>query len=199
MKDFLILILLNAAWTVSSWAQVNQISGTTKFKTKVTYGQDARTDMIPGGYAVDILDANNYFFTIKYRDGNGYVNRNHIQYDPAELKEFMKAKNGQLDLSEVPMNSSKVDDRYKYEIDHIRYCAGRYRREIRAGYAFTVIGAAAIGSPSLMDFSNPDTEDVVKKVGYGLGALGALLIIDSNKWMKRIYFGPEGFGIKYSF
>ncbi len=199
MKNFLLLILLNVAYAISSWAQVDQISGTTRFKTKVTYGQDARTDMIPGGYAVDIIDANNYFLTIKYHDGNGYVNRNHIKYDPSELKELMKIKNGQVDLSEVPLNSSKVDDRYKYEIDHIRYCAGKYRREIKTGYAFSLAGVAVVAFPSFIDINNKDTQDRMKQVGYGLGALGAILIIDSNKWMKRIYFGPEGFGMRYSF
>jgi hypothetical protein len=194
-----LLILLNVSLTVSSWAQVNQINGTTKLKTKVTYGQDARTDMIPKGYAVDIIDANNYFFTIKYHDGNGYVNRNHIKYDPAQLKELMKIKNGMADLNEVPINSTKGDDKYKYEIDHIRYCAGKYSREIKTGYVFSLAGVAAVASPSFIDITNQDTEKIVKRVGYGMGILGVLLIIDSNKWMKRMYIGPEGFGIRYSF
>ena len=199
MKNFILLILFNVAWLSSSWAQITQISGTTKFKTKVTYGQDAKTDMIPGGYAVDIIDANNYFFTIKYHDGNGYVNRHHIKYNAAELKELMKAKNELPDLREVSRNSSKGDDKYKYEIDHIRYCAGKYSREIKTGYAFALAGVAAVAAPSFVDITNQDIEGSIKNVGYGLGVLAAILIIDSNKWMKRIYFGPEGFGIRYSF
>ena len=199
MKNFILLILFNVAWLSSSWAQISQISGTTKFKTKVTYGQEARTEIIPGGYAVDIINANNYFFTIKYHDGNGYVNRHNIKYDAAELKELMKAKNGQPALSGVPINNSKGDDKYKFEIDHIRYCAKKYSREIKTGYAFALVGVAAVAAPSFVNIPNQDTEGSIKKVGYGLGVLGAILIIDSNKWMKRMYLGPEGFGIRYSF
>ncbi|HEY3370045.1 MAG TPA: hypothetical protein VGK10_04305 [Prolixibacteraceae bacterium] len=199
MKNLLLLVLLNVAFAASSWAQLNQINGTTKTKTKVTFGPDARTARIPAGHAVDIIDANNYFFTIKYNDGNGYVNRTHIEYDPAELNQLMKIKNGVGDVLDFPGVNSKVDEPYKYEIDHIRYCALKYRNEIMAGYAISFAGAAAITSPFYIEMNNPDIENIVKKAGYGMGVLGALLIIDSNKWMKRMYFGPEGFGIRYNF
>ena len=82
---------------------------------------------------MDIIDSNNYFFTIKYHDENGYVNRNHINYDSAELSELLKTKNGKVDLNGVPMNSSKIDDKYKFEIDHIRYCARKYNQKIKNG------------------------------------------------------------------
>jgi len=62
-----------------------------------------------------------------------------------------------------------------------------------------LLGAATVGAPSYIDISDSSTEKTVKEVGYGIGILGGLMIIDSNKWMKRIYFGPEGVGIKYSF
>lgn len=199
MKSLLVIILLNGVFVASCWGQVTHISGSTKFKTKVTYGSDAKTAKIPAGYEVDIKDANSYFFTIKYSDGNGYVNRNHINYNAAELEELLKTKDGMVDVSGDRITHSTIDDKYKYEIDHIRYCAGKYRKEIRSGYAFSLVGIAAVASPTFINISNPDTEDTVKKVGYGVGVLGALLIIDSNKWMKRIYFGPEGIGIKYSF
>jgi hypothetical protein len=200
MRHFLILIVLSVLAAGNSWAQLTHISGTTKFKTRVTYGSDAKTDRIPGGYAVDILDANNYFFTIQYKDGQGYVNRNHIDYDAAELAQLMKVKKGGVDMKyggEIDL--SKIEDRYKYEIDHIRFNLGKYHREMKTGYAFALLGAATVASPSFVDFNNLSTEKTVQEVGYGLGILGGLLILDSNKWMKRIYFGPEGAGIKYSF
>jgi len=186
MKNLLLLILLNGAFATSSWAQLTQISGTTKFKTKVTYGLEARTARIPGGHAVDILDANNYFFTIKYHDGNGYVNRKHINYDRDELNELLKVKSGNLDAKGNPMLSPKIDDKYKYEIDHIRYCSRKYYKEIKAGYFFSLAGVATVAYPSFYNIKNTDTEQTVKQVGYGMGVLGVLLIIDSNKWMKRI-------------
>jgi len=200
MKRYLLLILLIVVAAGQIGAQVASISGTTKFRTKVTYGPDAKTAKIPGGYAVDIIDANNYFFTIKYNDGNGYVVRNHIEYDPAELSALMKANNGGIELKEgEKIDLSRVEDRYKYEIDHIRYNLGRYHREMKSGYAFALLGVGAVASPSFIDFNDTSMEKTVKEVGYGLGILGGLLILDSNKWMKRIYFGPEGVGIKYSF
>jgi len=200
MKNFLMLILLTVIIAANGWAQVTHISGTTKFKTKVTYGADAKQAKIPGGYAVEITDANNYFFTIKYNDGNGYVNRNHIDYDAAELAELLKIKDGLVDVKNGgPLNLSGVEDKYKFEIDHIRYCLGKYNKKIKRGYALALLGAATVGAPSYIDISDSSTEKTVKEVGYGIGILGGLMIIDSNKWMKRIYFGPEGVGIKYSF
>lgn len=200
MKNILLLMILTMVTASHLWAQVTHISGTTKFKTKVTYGEDALQDKIPGGYAVEIVDANNYFFTIKYNDGVGYVNRNHIDYDAAELAELLRVKDGLADLNGGgPISHSEVEDSYKYEIDHIRYSLGKYHRQMKAGYFFGFIGAAAVASPSFLDYDDRSIERTVEQVGIGLGILGGLLIIDSNKWMKRIYFGPEGVGIRYSF
>jgi hypothetical protein len=199
MKKIFLLFLLQVALIAGSWAQVNQISGTTKSKTRVTFGPDARTASIPAGHAVEIIDGNNYFLTIQYNDGNGYVNRRHIDFDPAELDRLLKSLNGEIDLSQVPLNRSKVGDKYKYEIDHIRYCAGKYRKQVKAGYALGLAGIATYASQSFVNLNDLDTEKAIEQVGLGLGVLGALLIMDSNKWMKRIYFGPDGFGIKYSF
>lgn len=200
MKNILLITVLTVMTAAHSWAQVTHIIGTTKFKTKVTYGTDARQDKIPGGYAVDIIDANNYFFTIKYNDGNGFVNRNHVDYDAAELAALLKVKDGLVDVKNGgPINLSGIEDRYKYEIDHIRYSLGKYHRQMKAGYFLGFLGAATVASPSFIDYDDRSTEKTVEQVGIGLGILGGLLIIDSNKWMKRIYFGPEGVGIKYSF
>lgn len=200
MKNILLGMLLILGMAGNSWAQLTHIAGTTKFKTRVTYGPDAKTTKIPGGYGVDIIDANNYFFTIRFNDGNGYVNRNHVDYDAGELAELMKAKNGLVDIGKNGLiDLSNVQDKYKYEIDHIRYSLGRYHKEMKTGYGFALLGAATVASPSFIDFNDASTEKTVKNVGYGLGILGGLLILDSNKWMKRIYFGPEGMGIKYSF
>lgn len=200
MKNILIVLLLTLGMVGNTWAQLTHISGTTKFKTRVTYGPDARTTRIPGGFAVDIIDANSYFFTIRLNDGNGYVNRNHINYDAGELAELMKAKNGQAQVGQHgTIDLSNVKDKYKYEIDHIRYSLGRYHKEMKTGYGFALLGVATVASPSFIDFKDASMEKTVKNVGYGLGILGGLLILDSNKWMKRIYFGPEGMGIKYSF
>ena len=201
MKKLPLLILLNVAFAVNLWAQLTQIPGTTKFDTKVTYGNESTTDIIPGGYDVDILGANNYFFIINYLDGKGYVNRKHINYDSDQLNELLKA-NTKKDLVNVKgdsMDSYKFDDKYKIEIDYIRYCAGKYSRKMSAGYFFTLVGVAAVATPSYIDFATPDIEKTVKQVGYGMGVLGVLLILDSNKWMKRIYVGPQGFGIRYPF
>lgn len=200
MKNILLLTVLIVVIAAHSWAQVTHISGTTKFKTKVTYGPDARQDKIPGGYAVDIIDANNYFFTIKYNDGNGYVNRNHIDYDAAELAELLKLKDGLADLKGGgAIHLSEMENSYKYEIDHIRYSLGKYHRQIKAGYFIGFLGAATVASPSFIDYNDRSVKQTVEQVGIGLGILGGLLLIDSNKWMKRIYFGPEGVGIKYTF
>lgn len=200
MKNIFLWILLSFCMAGNIGAQVTHIAGTTKFKTRVTYGTDAKTIRIPGGYAVDIIDANNYFFTIRLNDGNGYVNRNHVNYDAGELAELMKAKNGQVDVGKSgAIDLSNVQDKYKYEIDHIRYSLGRYHKEMKTGYGFALLGTAAVASPSFIDFNDVSMEKTVRNVGYGMGILGGLLILDSNKWMKRIYFGPEGMGIKYSF
>jgi hypothetical protein len=194
----------------------------TKFKTSVINKDDVEIDKLKSSESVVIEDVTPDYFIIQYKNGNAYVEKSNVKIRSEELKalkEYRKsnpldfkapeikkeeslAAQETIDVSSQINDISEIDDKQKYEIDHIRYCAGKYRNEIMTGYVFSLLGTAAVTSTLYMKKSTPDDLDKVKLVstiGYGLGIVGTILIIDSNKWMEKMYVGPDGFGIRYNF
>lgn len=220
MKKLILLLTFCSFLMLNSFAQVHHIIGVTRSKTPVYLKPDDSKTIgkLLAGDTITIEDANVDYFTIQYKGGNAYVERSSVKFKTEELRELKQTRkqfpfspkpidlNSILqknsDISQITMNSqitdiTKIEDKYKYEIDHIRYCAGKYRNEIMTGYAFSFAGAVATGSAIFMD--NSDDIKLVTVVGFGLGLIGTILIIDSNKWMKKISVGPNGIGIKYVF
>ncbi|MDP2059913.1 MAG: hypothetical protein Q8J97_09245 [Flavobacteriaceae bacterium] len=204
MKKLLLAILLLPLFSVA------QITGTTKRQITVEVGTDVKTTLkIPSGENVDIIDANKYFFTILYKGNRAVVNLKKIDYNQSELNELLKIKtdkdllDGKLTIKDIEAqkitDNARIADNYKYEIDHIRYCAGKFRNQIMTGYAFSFAGTALLTSTLFIEFDNPEDIKTMSKIGYGFGILGTILIIDSNKWMKRINVGPDGIGLRYKF
>ena len=172
----------------------------------------------PGGTSYQFLkadgsiDANQYFFTILYKGNRVVINRKKINYNQSELNDLLKIKtdkelaDGKLTLKDIESqkitDNAMIADNYKYEIDHIRYCTGKYKNEITTGYVFSLLGTATVTSTLYMKKETLDDLDNIKlvsNIGYGLGIIGTILIIDSNKWMKRINVGPDGIGLRYKF
>lgn len=199
----------------------------TRSKTPVYLKPNSKeVDKLPEGETITIEDGTIEYFTIQYKGGNAYVNRENIKFRSEELRELKKTRKQvpftpkpidpnydirnrplaskniealQVDVNSISTGTSIIDDKYKYEIDHIRYCTGRYRDEVMTGYAFSLVGTALITSTLFMETDKPKNQVVMNKIGYGLGLIGTILIIDSNKWMKKINVGPNGIGIKYIF
>lgn len=207
MKKVFLFIVLLPLFSIA------QITGTTKRQITFDVGTDGKTTLkIPSGDTVDIIDANNYFFTILYNGNKTVVNRNKIDFDQTKLNELLKIKTdnelseGKLTLKDIEAqkitDNTRIADNYKYEIDHIRYCTGKYRNEIMTGYVFSFVGMASMSAPLYIKTKTNEDADNVKLVGgigFGISLVGLIIIIDSNKWMKRINVGPDGIGLRYRF
>ena len=79
------------------------------------------------------------------------------------------------------------------EIEHLRYCMGKYHKQKMTGYyfGFSAIGIGACGvavdEPSVL-------------IGSGvLGLVGLIISVDSEKWLKKASLTPYGLGLKYTF
>lgn len=101
------------------------------------------------------------------------------------------------------LSSSNPNMDYQYQIDHIRYCAGQYNKQIMVGYKVAYSGVGVILASSLIASNVKNHSDDVMIAGSIFGGIlvlaGTREIIRSNKWMKKIYVGPNGIGIKYNF
>ena len=88
------------------------------------------------------------------------------------------------------------------EVDHIRYCMGKYNEQVSMGYIMTGLGLALSITTVTADLK-PKNSDVGLKIVNGMAILcdviGIAMIIDANKWTKRIYVGETGIGLKYKF
>lgn len=227
MKKLILLLTFCSFLMLNSFAQVDHIIGVTESKTPVylkPYSKEV--DKLPAGEMITIEDATIEYFTIQYKGGNAYVDRENIKFRSEELRELKKTRKQvpfnpkpidpnydiknrtvaskniealKVDVNAISTGTLIIDDKYKYEIDHIRYCTGKYRNEVMTGYAFSLAGTALITSTLFMETDKPKNLAVINKIGYGLGLIGTILIIDSNKWMKKINMGPNGIGIKYVF
>jgi hypothetical protein len=213
MKNLAFLIIYFALFTsYNVYSQSLEISGYTIFTTPVYFKQGEKSDeKIIKNTQVTIISADDNYFTIKYKDDLAYLDRNDVSCKLKDLRHFEKEiaelqKQGML-VGHVPSQNkvnesntimmtydAKIDDPYKYEIDHIRYCAWKYNREVMTGYTFSIASCLVLGIGIAVEDSK-----VPEIMGLGLGLTGAILVIDSNKWMKRMYIGPNGAGIKYNF
>lgn len=93
---------------------------------------------------------------------------------------------------------------YQYQIDHIRYCAGEYNKQITNGYISIGVGVMYCSVSTLLstNFDSKMSKNVIMGgciVGGILSLVGTIEIIDANKWMKKMYIGPNSIGIKYNF
>lgn len=219
MKNLFVLIVILFASVLSSLSQDHTI-GITKSKTPVYIKpNEHEIGTLSSSEGVVIEDQTINYFIIQFKGGNAYIDKSDVKYRKDELKKLkeyrksnpltfkpvdLKTEEKQAIQPPIILNSQtidvlKIEDKYKYEIDHIRYCAGKYRNEIMTGYVFSLAGTALITSTLFVETDNLENIAIMSKIGYGLGILGTILIIDSNKWMKRMYVGPNGIGIQYRF
>lgn len=82
-----------------------------------------------------------------------------------------------------------------YQIDYVRQCLKKYRDQRLQAYGLQIAGMAIAGAGLSIDENNSTRQMLI--TGGGLCALsGVLSLIDSEKWMKRAYLGPDGIGVK---
>lgn len=214
MKKLFLLSVLLLTGILISFSQ-DHIIGITKTKTPV-FANKGKLEIakLQSSESIYIEDVTPDYFIIQYKGGNAYIYRLDVKFRSEELKKLKEyRKANPLIFKEIDLKKdesmadkemknvsgqiidiSKIDDKTKFEIDHIRYCAGKYKSEIMTGYTFSIIGTIVSTVGAFTD--NPE---IPVAVGAGIGLIGTILIIDSNKWMNKIYIGPSGIGIRYKF
>lgn len=214
---FHILLASILLLALNLFAQNAEVVGTTKQLTKIKFIGGINTAEISAGEIVYIVDSDNDKFTIRYDDGYATVPRSKIKYsqkDIDELAEYRKneplnksnlkpptiknvailSPKSSKDLKNTNDRNSTGDESCKYEIDHIRYCLGKYNKQVMTGYCIGIAGSAVTIVSAFTENSG---------VGYAAGGvlslIGTIVIIDGQKWTKRAYIGPNGVGIKFTF
>ena len=90
------------------------------------------------------------------------------------------------------------------DIQHLRYCIGKYRKEKVTGICLTLGGAFTAGLASglyLYDVIDETTASIVY-LGGGVAVIsGYVMQLTCNRWLKKASFGPSdsGIGVKLSF
>lgn len=106
----------------------------------------------------------------------------------------------------------------EFQHDYTRFCLKKYHDEKMKAYVLQLSGLAIAGAGMLIPVQDgeaiynsgyPDeytvyTEDnTIRNVGFIVGGAaflgGIILQIDSEKWLKRAYFGPNGIGVRFEF
>ncbi len=208
MKKIIALLFFIIFVTVSSFSQPPFVNGKTNIKARIYDLKGFRTDKkISRKTDVVVIDKTDQFYKIKFQDSTALILIDDVNIKRASEIQFLKdltiAKHQQVDMSKPVVKTTEYSklsesEGFKFEIDHIRYCAGKYRNEIMTGYALALAGNILVASPLVIEFDNKITQ-TVGIAGIGCGIISAILIIDSNKWMKKIYIGPNGVGLKYNF
>jgi len=213
MKKLILCSIIFFLSLIVSNAQFKPLFGHTIFKvyiTEDTYGEKLK-EIIPKHTEVKIIDLSENKYSIVYNNKIVPVSMDEISCERIELRDFktmikdLKAKGTYRTEVEEFLTSNKIQftpdqktveisDPLKYEIDHIRYCAGKYNKEIMAGYSLTIIGSVVSAGSVFLD--EPEVPIIV---GGCMVLIGSILVIDSQKWMKKLYFGPNGVGIKFKF
>jgi hypothetical protein len=212
MKKSILFVITAFLFINSTFAQCPVLNARTIYNANIYSEPNKKTSVkLDNNTPIKIISTNGEYFVIKYNNKIAYIKSQSVSCNNKELKEFEKQialLNHQGKLSDclnseslqpdikpgIVTDVTRIDDPIKYEIDHIRYCAYKYNREMLTGYGCSIgaIGVFILGAAT-------DYTEATSIVGAGLALTGFILIVDSQKWMKRIYVGPNGAGIKYTF
>ncbi|HET6556394.1 MAG TPA: hypothetical protein VFG54_03710 [Prolixibacteraceae bacterium] len=98
----------------------------------------------------------------------------------------------------------------KYESAYVRHCLRKYHQEKTNGYFLSFFGGVLMGASTGLtthyrDYDGSRTTGFTTEGkalflgGAVMSLVGTVMIIDSEKWFKRAYLGPDGLGIKINF
>lgn len=105
-------------------------------------------------------------------------------------------------VANAQISEVKPEMRDQYQIDYTRHCLKKYHDEKITSYVFSMGGLAFLTSGFVIEPNRKNGNNL--KNGFlvtgGLSAaIGLIVLIDSEKWLKRAYVGPDGFGVKFNF
>jgi len=131
------------------------------------------------GDTVTILEDHGILYLAQHDNIIGYIYTNSVS--------IIAHKNKRVKM-DCPL---KISD-YKSEIKHIRLNMGKYYKGRQKGLCFG-IGAGALS------VAGAATNENILYVGAGAAGLVSLFFyLDSEKYLKNIYLGTEGIGVKFS-
>jgi len=98
----------------------------------------------------------------------------------------------------------------QYQLDYVRHCLNKCHSEKTRGYLLSFMGGVIMGlstgiTNTDVNHNGQQTRDFTTEGelmligGLGMSLLGTIMIIDSEKWLRRAYLGPDGLGIKIKF
>jgi hypothetical protein len=131
----------------------------------------------------------------------------------AQEKDEIYVAQGKIAMIVQDSTMTPVDPiiKLQYELDYVRHCLYECHQEKGRGYALSVVGGMMMGigmaySSNNVDSNfdgqsgnNFDTPGAMFIVGGVMSLVGTIMVIDSEKWLKRAYLGPNGFGVKFVF
>jgi len=120
------------------------------------------------------------------------------------------------------------DEKLKYQIDFVKHCMLKYHDQKMTGYGLQLAGILIAGVGLSMEKQSDEVNGIYQNqtggwtydttvpnygvhkgdnslkniltIGGGVISLaGIITLIDSEKWMKRAYIGPDGIGVKFTF
>lgn len=212
IKHFFTLIF--AFFFFSAFSQSQAIHGKTVFKAHVFTTRGVRTHAnIPRGTPVTIVDKTDDFYKVILGDTTAYVSIGDVLVEKDKSKKLTRnLENNNVGRAKImsPDKNTGTDfvnvanlsepEKNKLEIDYIRHCSLKYRNEMMSGYLCQAMGGLCVVLGSTKEFSSDESSaNALFFIGAGLSVSGIIMIADANKWMKRIYIGPNGVGIKYRF
>lgn len=98
----------------------------------------------------------------------------------------------------------------KYESAYVRHCLRKHHQEKTNGYFLSFFGGVLMGASTALTTNYRDY-DGSRTTGFStegkavflggaiMSVVGTVMILDSEKWFKRAYIGPDGLGIKINF
>lgn len=110
----------------------------------------------------------------------------------------------------IVFNDMDANTQLQYQLDYVRHCLYKSNRQKSYGYAFSIVGGLVMGIGMADDGDNVseygardnnsfDGTYVLTVVGGVMSLAGTIMVIDSEKWLKRAYVGPNGVGVKFEF
>ncbi|HET6556393.1 MAG TPA: hypothetical protein VFG54_03705 [Prolixibacteraceae bacterium] len=110
----------------------------------------------------------------------------------------------------LSFNHMDANTKLQYQLDYVRYCLYKSNRQKSYGYAFSIVGGLVMGigmaddSDNVNEYGNRSNNSfdgtyVLTIVGGVMSLAGTIMVIDSEKWLKRAYIGPNGVGVKFEF
>lgn len=122
---------------------------------------------------------------------------------------YFKSENKSRFSSEI--KQLKPEEKDQYQIDFVRHCLKKYHDEKMTGYGLQLTGVLLAGAGLSLnneentgtDYPGDNATNVASKIliygGAACSLAGIITLIDSEKWMKRAYIGPDGFGVRFKF